>query len=105
MMRTLNEALEEAAQITSFHLNAIQKLVELGKTMSEDEKEMIAKLVASIWHTLKPVHQWIRSQNPQGASFYDELDKYIEQYDKALSQVKSENEISTIEPKTKKSKK
>jgi hypothetical protein len=92
-MRTIAEPLIELEEIINYNLDAIHKLAQIANTQCKDnlkEQESIAKTIGCLWNYLKPVHRWIREQNPNQAAFYDELDKYIEEENKRASEVKIE---------------
>jgi hypothetical protein len=90
-MRTITEVLIEAEDIINYNMETLHKLLELSNTVSKDnpmEQAALAKSMACIWNYLKPVHRWIRDQNPKQETFYAELDKYLEESEKRSSEVK-----------------
>ena len=104
-MRNIAEPLFELQDIINYNMESIHKLAELGNTIAKDnpkEQEAIVKAMCCLWGYLKPVHTWIRDQNPSNSSFYDELDKYIAEDNKRSLDVKS---LAPQPIKTKKGKK
>lgn len=101
-MRNIAEPLMELQDIINHNMEAIHKLAEMGNTIAKDnakDQDAIVKTMCCLWGYLKPVHTWIREQNPNNVKFYDELDKYIEKANKRSLDVKS------LAPKPVKSKK
>ena len=91
-MRNIMEPLMELEEIINYNMDSIHKLAEMGTTIAKDnpkEQEAIVKAMCCLWNYLKPVHKWIREQNPGKATFYDELDNYIALSDKRSLDVKS----------------
>ena len=100
-MRTIGEPLLELEDIINYNMETIHKLAHIANTQCKDnleEQKHIAKTIGCLWLYLKPVHRWIREQNPDNVKFYDELDKYLEEESKRSPEVKS------VAPKTKKTK-
>ena len=96
------EPLMELEDIINYNMDSIHKLAEMGSTIAKDnpkEQEAIVKAMCCLWNYLKPVHKWIREQNPDKATFYDELDNFIAAAEKCSLDVKS------LAPKVKKAKK
>lgn len=82
----------ELEDIINYNMDSIHKLAEMGTTIAKDnpkEQEAIVKAMCCLWNYLKPIHKWIREQNPDRATFYDELDNYIALSDKRSLDVKS----------------
>jgi hypothetical protein len=92
-MRTIAEPLIELEEIINYNLEAIHKLAQIANIQCKDnveEQKSIAKAVGCLWNYLRPVHKWIREQNPNNTAFYDELDKYLEEEAKRSAPVKIE---------------
>jgi len=91
-MRTITEALIEVEDIINYNMETLHKLAEVANTIAKGnlkEQESLAKSIACLWNYLKPVHRWIREQNPKQEEFYNELDKYLEAESKRPLEVKS----------------
>jgi hypothetical protein len=92
----------ELQDIINHNMDAIHKLAQLGTTIAKDnpkEQEAIVRVMSCLWNYLKPVHKWIREQNPTQAALYEELDKYI-----ALEENRS-LDVKSLTPKPIKSRK
>lgn len=101
-MRNIAEPLYEVETIINHNMELIHKLADTSKTILADKPEAQAALVEAmtqIWFYLKPVHIWVRDQNPAQKEFYDELDKYLE-----MAENRSLN-VKDLVPKTKRGKK
>lgn len=91
-MRTITEALVEVEDIINYNMETLHKLAEVANTIAKGnlkEQESLAKSIACLWNYLKPVHRWIREQNPTQEEFYNELDKYLAAQANPVVEVKS----------------
>ena len=97
-MRTITEALIEVEDIINYNMETLHKLAEVANTIAKGnlkEQESLAKSIACLWNYLKPVHRWVREQNPKQEEFYNELDKYL------ATEEKRPLEVKTLAPKKK----
>ena len=91
-MKNITEALLDVEDIINYNMETLHKLAEFANTVSKDnikEQEALAKSIACLWSYLKPVHRWIREQNPKQENFYNELDKYLDAQEKHSLDVKN----------------
>lgn len=104
-MRNIAEPLVEVENIINHNMEIIHKLVEISNTNFKGDskkQEVLINAMSTIWFYLKPVHLWIRDQNPAHKEFYDELDKYLEMQANRSLEIK---DLMPITPKAKRKKK
>lgn len=90
-MRNIAEPLYEVETIINHNMEIIHKLAEIANTSFKDNPQVqriLGDAVSYLWFYLKPVHIWIRDQNPAQKEFYDLLDTHLKEQENRSLEVK-----------------